>query len=121
MSFVQKIIGFAFAGMLAMSGWGALVDNLGLIGGVLAALLIIYPMWLMNHYNNLTDQADDAAFVDMGLAIGVAGISRDIFLAGGDIGLLVDALPTLILVILGAATGGFVAAQIEKRRERGAE
>lgn len=119
MNFVQRIIGFAFAGMLAMSGWGAFVDNLGLIGGVLAALLIIFPMWLMNHYNNVTLQEADAGFVDMGLAIGVAGIARDVFMAG-DVGLFVDALPTLIIVILGAATGGFVAALIEKNME-GAE
>jgi hypothetical protein len=121
MSFVQKVIGFAFAGMLAMTGWDGLVGNLGLIGGILAGLLIIFPMWLMNHYTNLTDQADDAAFVDMGLAIGVTGLARDFFMAGGDISVVTDAFPTLILVILGAATGGFVAAQIEKRRERGAE
>lgn len=120
MSFVQRMIGYAFAGMLAMTGWGALADNLGLIGGVLAGLLIIFPMWLMNHYNNLTLQEPDAAFVDMGLAIGVTGVARDIFMSG-DAGVFVDALPTFILVILGAAAGGFMAAQFELRKERGAE
>lgn len=116
LTFTQKVIVYMIAGMIVMTGWDGMVGNLGLIGGVLAALLIIFPMWAMNHYKNVSLQADDSAFVDIGLAIGITGIARDAFMAA-DFGVVVDALPTILLVILGAATGGFVAARIETRLE----
>lgn len=66
----------------------------------------------MNHYLNLTGNEDDAAFVDMGLAIGVCGIARDSFMQGASV--FSDALPTIALVIVGAVIGGIVAAAFEK-------
>lgn len=116
LTFIQKVIVYMIAGMIVMTGWDGMVDNLGLIGGVLAGLLIIFPMWTMNHYKNVSSQADDEAFVDIGLAIGVTGVARDAFMAA-DFGVVIDALPTIFFVILGAVAGGFVAARIETTLE----
>ena len=118
MKFLRAFIGYMIAGSLVMAVWGEL-DSVGIFGGYLAALIIIGPMWFMNHYVNLVGNPDDAAFVDMGLAIGVAGIFRDVFL--NDVSALTGALPTIGMVALGAICGGLVAAAIEKNMAKDAE
>lgn len=104
-------MGYCIAGMIVMSVWSQL-GTYGIFGGFLAAVIIIGPMWYMNHYINLTGNEDDAAFVDMGLAIAVCGIMRDTFIQGGHA--FVSSLPTILLVIVGATLGGITAAFIEK-------
>lgn len=111
MKFIRGLVGYTIAGMLVMAVWGQL-GAFGIFGGYLAALIIIGPMWFMNHFVNLVGNKDDAAFVDMGLAIGVCGIMRDTFMNGTES--LVSSLPTIGLVVVGAILGGIVAAAFEK-------
>lgn len=103
--------------MLVMSIWDALVIPYGPIGGFFAAVIIIGPMWYMNHYHGLIYDAPGSDFVDMGLGIGMAGVARDFFMSNMDWGLLGDTLPTLGLVALGAILGGLLAASFEKSME----
>ena len=116
MKFLRSSIGFMIAGMIVMSVWGAFGNAYGIVGGYFAAFIIIGPMWFMNHYNGLIYQEEDSAFVDMGLGIAVCGIFRDAFMFGFD--KVAHSVPTLLLVALGAALGGFVAAKIEEDMER---
>ncbi len=111
MKFFRSFVGYCIAGMIVMAVWSQL-GTYGIFGGYLAAIIIIGPMWYMNHYINLTGNEDDAAFVDMGLAIAVCGIMRDTFIQGGDA--FSTSLPTILLVGCGAALGGITAAFIEK-------
>lgn len=111
MKFIRGLVGYTIAGMLVMAVWGQL-GAFGIFGGYLAALIIIGPMWFMNHFVNLVGNEADAAFVDMGLAIGVCGIMRDTFMNGTES--LVSSLPTISLVAIGAIIGGIVAAAVEK-------
>ncbi|MFP7297044.1 Lin0368 family putative glycerol transporter subunit [Neobacillus niacini] len=112
MKFSRGVIGYCIAGMIVMSVWGPLSSKYGLMGGVLAAFFIIGPMWYMNHYVGLIDHEDDSAFVDMGLGIAICGMMRDFFMNGSST--LVDSLPTILLVTVGAVAGGVAAAYIEK-------
>jgi len=112
MRFFRGVIGYCIAGMIVMSVWGAIAGKYGILGGVIAAFLIIGPMWFMNHYVGLIENPSDASFVDMALGIAIAGTTRDFFLVGSSS--LVEALPTLSLVIVGATLGGVCAALIEK-------
>lgn len=112
MKFIRSFIGYMIAGVLVMAVWGQLTEAGGIFGGYLAATILVGPLWFMNHYINLVDNKNDAAFVDMGLAIGICGIFRDMFLTGTQS--FVDSLPTILLVSLGAVVGGLVAAAIEK-------
>lgn len=112
MKFFKSTIGYMIAGMLVMSVWDEFADAYGIFGGFFAAFIIIGPMWFMNHYIELIDQSEGAAFVDMALGIGIAGIFRDVFMLGTSE--LVASLPTLLLVILGGALGGLAAGFIEK-------
>ncbi|MBX8935535.1 Lin0368 family putative glycerol transporter subunit [Enterococcus gilvus] len=111
MKFLRSMVGYMIAGTIVMSVWNEL-GSFGIFGGYLAAGIIIGPMWFMNHYLNLTGNEDDAAFVDMGLAIGVCGIARDSFMHGASA--FSASLPTIALVVVGAALGGIVAAAFEK-------
>lgn len=118
MKFLRAMIGYGIAGMLVMAVWGEL-GKFGIFGGFLAALIIIAPMWFMNHYVNLTGNEPDAAFVDMGLAIGVCGIMRDTFMNGAES--FTSSLPTMGLVIAGAVLGGITAAAVEKSMAKEAD
>lgn len=112
MLFLRSTIGYFIAGLFVMAVWGALWNTYGMLGGFVAGLIIIGPMWYMNHYVGLIQQDDDAAFVDIAMGIAVAGTMRDSFMNGFDT--LVDSFPTLALVIVGGILGGTVAALIEK-------
>lgn len=112
MRFTRGVIGYCIAGMIVMSVWGPLASNYGILGGFVAAFIIIGPMWYMNHYVGLIEHDDDSAFVDMGLGVAICGTMRDFFMIGSDA--VVDSLPTLSLVAIGAVAGGVVAAYIEK-------
>lgn len=112
MKLFRAILGYAIAGILVMSVWGGFSDAAGFIGGYAGAIVLIGPLWFMNHYLNLVNNKSNAAFVDMGLAIAVCGIFRDLFTHG--MTSLIQSMPTIILVILGGALGGIIASAVEK-------
>lgn len=120
MKFLRAVLGYAIAGMIVMSVWGAFagVEGFGIIGGWLAAFAIIGPMWFMNHFLGLIHHDADSGFVDMGLGIGFVGLFRDTFGPGG-MDAFMAALPTLGLVAVGAILGGLVAAKVEENMEKG--
>lgn len=127
MKHVGTIIGTCIAGMLVMSVWGAFVtsvENGGIMAGWFAALIIIGPMWMLNHYIGIIN--NDGAFVDMALGIGIAGVMRDYFTIGwaekfGAAGTaLTQSLPTIFWVCLGGALGGAAAVMLEKHMQKAA-
>ena len=111
MKWLRSLLGYTIAGTIVMSVWSEM-GSYGIFGGYAAAIIIIGPLWFLNHYLDLSDNSSDASFVDIGLAIGVAGIMRDTFINGS--AEFVSALPTIILVSIGAVLGGVCAAVIEK-------
>ncbi|WP_277631118.1 Lin0368 family putative glycerol transporter subunit [Atopococcus tabaci] len=119
MKFFRGMLGYMIAGMIVMSVWDGFAGPYGIAGGYAAAIIIIGPMWFMNHHVGLIHNPDTDAFVDMALGIGVTGIVRDIFLKGA--GEFVDTLPTLLLVTLGAVIAGFVAPAVERALEKEGE
>ncbi len=110
MKHVGTIIGTAIAGMFVMSVWGAFAGAYGIGGGWFAGFIIIGTMWFMNHWVGIIN--NDGAFVDMATGIGMAGFMRGVFEGGAGAG--AASLPTLLVVLLGGATGGFMAVQMEK-------
>jgi hypothetical protein len=114
MTFIRNAVGYGLAGLWAMSIWDALAASvLGLWGGWLAALIIIGTMWLLNHHFGLIRQARQAAFIDMAFGIALTGVARDVFLRQ-DLNALWRSLPTLAVVTLGGALGGYLAFQLER-------
>lgn len=112
MKFLRGTLGFMIVGLFVGGVWGVFADKYGIAGGWMAAVIIIGPMWFMNHHVGLIPNEDGAAFVDMGLGVGVACFMRDAFKLG--VSSAVDSMPTLLFVAVGAVIGGLVAAAIEK-------
>jgi hypothetical protein len=117
MKFLSATVTFFLAGMFVFTVWGSLMGaspGSGIWGGVGAAAVIIGSMWFLNHYLNLTHQDGAHSFVDMGLAIFVAGWLSDALPQVDTVGHLVASLPTVLFVAIGAALGGACAVLIEK-------
>lgn len=113
MKAIRSIIGFMLAPLFVMSVWGEFAAEWGVIGGWLAGLAIIGPLWFINHYLGLIPQDADASFVDLGLAVGIGGIAKGVFSGGGMDGLIAT-LPTIAVVVAGAVFGGILAGYITK-------
>ena len=113
MKFFGKLIGYMMAGLIVVGGFAELPDSIGPIGGILSAGLLVFAGWAMNHYVNLTTQDEDASFVDMGLAIATAALINDLLRSNGEL-TFTGTLPTILLVMAGAAVGGALAAIFER-------
>ncbi len=120
---------FAVTFTVLMS-WPKLVKDFGPIGGFMAAALIIGTFWLVNHKlpgfgfsTGLLNDADglpmqfslihqgnrgSAPWVDMGWAIAMGFIFADVLCApkGTRGGLLKEAFPRWVVIILGGIVGG---------------
>lgn len=112
MRFLRAMLGFLIAAVMVTTLWGEFVEFYGIVGGWIAAFIIIGPMWLMNHYLELIPNDKDAAFVDMGLGIAVCGVVKGTLIYGMS-GLLLS-LPTLAYVVIGAVVGAVTAVAVEK-------
>lgn len=113
LKFIKAVLGFMIAGMFVMSVWDAIAYEHGILGGYFASIIIIGPMWYLNHRLGLIDNKNGVAFVDMALGIGIAGIARDVFMKGTSE--MSDSFLTFVLVIFGGVLAGIVSAAIEKR------
>lgn len=111
MKHLGTILGTAIAGMFVMSVWGEFAGSYGIAGGWFAGFAIIGTMWFLNHFVGIHN--NDGAWVDMALGIGVAGTTKDLFL-GSPIS-STETLPTLAIVIIGGAVGGFTAYMLESK------
>jgi hypothetical protein len=72
-------------------------------------------MWYLNHFFGAMN--NEGAFIDQGMGIGTAGTFVAVF-QQNSIEPFVSALPTLLVVIIGAAVGGATAALLQKSKEQ---
>ena len=113
MPFFTSILGFLIAGIIPNTFWGIFINNFGILGGWLAAFVIIGTLWYVNHYIGLIENKTDSAFVDMGLGIAICSTTKDILISGT--GELINSLPTLAYVSIGGILGGVTAGLIKNR------
>lgn len=118
-SFIKSVIGFSAAAVVINTFWNYFPSRFGIKGGWLSALLLTGTMWYINHYKGLVNNKTDAAFVDMGLAIGLSLIVRDI-IKNGFIA-FEGSLPTLICVVIGGIAGGIIGGVLQKKQNGGNE
>lgn len=131
MKLLRSTIGYMIAGTIVMSVWGGVIEGLGTVGGILAGFLIIGLAWFLNHHIGLIYHGPNSGFVDLGLGVGLTGIFRDMWIGmlreGGSVatglGEVGKALPTLLIVVLGAIVGGYLAAMVERdlNRDKGGD
>jgi hypothetical protein len=111
--FLKSMLGFLLAAVVSNKLWAVVINQFGIKGGWISALIITGTLWYVNHYKGLINNEKDAAFVDMALGISVALIARDIFKHGGQA--FISSIPTFVLVTIGAVAGGTSAAVLEKK------
>lgn len=73
--YLSTFVGSAVCGGFAFGIWPELWKTYGLMGGWLAATLIIGIMWYMNHYNGAILNPPGKIWLDQGWCIGSAGIT----------------------------------------------
>lgn len=85
--------------LVSGGGSGHEPSHAGFVGdGMLqTAVLIIGPMWYLNHYRGLIYDALDSGFVDMGLAAGGGVLSADV-VGGNSLG---KATPKIVAILIG--------------------
>ena len=104
--YLSTFAGSAICGGFAFGIWPELWKTYGLMGGWLAATLIIGIMWYMNHYNGAILNPPGKIWLDQGWCIGSAGIAWGIVRFQGDITNFFYAVPTLVCCLDRRCTGG---------------
>ena len=119
-SIITTIFGAAFVAFFIAIVWGKLVELYGALGGLIGGGSIVGTFWIFNHKLpfgcGLIEQG--GPWVDMGLAV-FAGLFTASLLdrlrakkldptLPGTGGLLADAFPRLLAVILGGMAGGAI-------------
>lgn len=107
MKYVTTIIGSAICGALVFGIWPEMWKSYGIMGGWLAATIVISITWFMNHWLGTIRNPDGRIWVDQGWAVGSSGTAWAVVRFGAD---FVEAMPTLILCLIGGALGGIAAA-----------
>lgn len=111
--FIKSVVGFSSAAIIINKFWSYFPERFGLIGGWLSALILTGTMWYINHYKGMVSNKKDAAYVDMGLAIGLAIIVRDIINNGFTAA--EGSIFTLIYVLIGGIIGGIAGGIFQKK------
>lgn len=111
MKHLGTIIGAAIAGMFVFGVWGEFAGAYGIGGGWFAGFIIISTMAFMNHVIGVHN--NDGAWVDMAVGIGVAGTAKVMFVESS-FQVVTDAMPTMIIVMLGGIAGALVGAMMQK-------
>ena len=91
--YLSTFAGSAICGGFAFGIWPELWKTYGLMGGWLAATLIIGIMWYMNHYHGAILNPPGKIWLDQGWCIGSAGIAwgyHQLLLCGTHLNLLSD-------------------------------
>ena len=75
MRLVSSFIGSAICGALGFGIWPEMWKSYGIMGGWLAATILISIAWYMNHWLGVIDNPSGKIWVDQGFAVCSAGIA----------------------------------------------
>jgi hypothetical protein len=99
--------GFVFAFVLNIL-WGKLVENVGILGGFIAAAFIVGGSWIMNHGAGFIVQGNAAPWVDQAWSVGIGGLAFGIVSKAN----IRKSIPTIIASLIGGTLAGFILAQM---------
>ncbi|MBF6978540.1 hypothetical protein IU403_05185 [Aerococcaceae bacterium zg-BR22] len=109
---ILSVIGYVLSSIFVMVVWGEFYQHYSLLGGLIAAGLIIGLFYYINHQLNLVNNQSDSVFIDMAVSIGLSAIVRDCLMYGWEG--LNQSFPTIIIVIVGGVLGAIVAFWLEE-------
>jgi hypothetical protein len=107
----STIIGSAICGALVFAIWPEMWKSYGIMGGWLAATILISIAWYMNHWLGVIDNPCGKIWVDQGFAVCSAGIAWAIVRFDA---VPLRCLPTLICLAIGGALAGWAAVHVKK-------
>lgn len=106
MKFFKAVLGYFLAGIVIVVFWSKIVDIFGIVGGWVSALVLIGPLWYINHYKSLILHDDEEVFIDMGLAIATTTVVISILKVKKNmIFSIYESFPTLFFLAIGAILG----------------
>jgi hypothetical protein len=111
--YVSTMIGAAIIGAMGFSIWPVLWQTFGVMGGYMAAVLVVTVAWYLNHRCGLMYNAPGAAWVDMAWGIAIGGVAWALVRRGSPV-MLTRAFPTLACAVIGGALGGVAAEMVKK-------
>ena len=106
MKYVSMFIGAMITGALVFGIWPEMWKTYGIMGGWLAAVIIIGLCWFMNHWLGLFSNPDRSIWIDQGMPIAAAGIAWAKVRFGAD---FTHCLPTFCFLVIGGILGGVAA------------
>ncbi len=116
MKYVSSIAGSAVLGALVFGIWPEMWMSYGIAGGWFAATILVSIAWYMNHRLEIIHNPADEAWVDMGWAVGAAGVGWAMVRSYPDC-TLTKAAPTLVFVLIGAGLAGALAQKIKEQNK----
>ena len=105
---VPTLVGAMIVGSLVFGIWPEMWKTYGLIGGWMAGGMLIGTAWFMNHLLGIIENPDGEVFIDMGFAVGGAGMGWSLMRFYPTVS-FTKALPTLFLVVVGGVIAGCLA------------
>lgn len=106
MNFLKSLVGYFLAGVIIVILWGKLVNIFGIVGGWIAGLTLVGPLWYFIHHKNFVFHKNDGIFIDMGLAIAITTMTVSILKIKSNFWIsLSHSIPTLVFLALGAVLG----------------
>ena len=118
MKLFGTFIGSAICGALVFGIWPEMWKSYGIMGGWLAATILVSISWYMNHWLGTIKNPSGKIWVDQGWAICAAGIAWGMVRFGAQ---FVQCLPTLICCLIGGVLAGLAAKYVKKQLPRYAE
>jgi hypothetical protein len=119
MMYLSSAIGAAILGALVFGIWPEMWMSYGIFGGWTAATILVSIGWYMNHRLGVIHNPAGQAWVDMGWAVGAAGVGWALVRFYPDCQFS-KAVPTLVCCLIGGGIAG-VLAELVKRRNRNFE
>ncbi len=112
MKFFKSLIGFILAGVIFNKLWSIFTQNFGIFGGWIAALVLVGPLWFLNHYIGLIANDEEHAFLDMAFGVAIANLTYEFLTKGAND--FSKSIPTFLCVIIGSILGGIFSSFVEK-------
>lgn len=117
MKYVSAFIGAMILGTMTYGIWPEMWMSYGIVGGWLSATILIGTGWYMCHWLEIIPNRDGGVWVDMGFAIGAAGISWSMVRFYPDCE-FTKAIPTFVFCVIGGGLAGVVAALVKKSNRK---
>lgn len=122
----STFIGSAICGALVFAIWPEMWKSYGIMGGWLAATILISICWYMNHWLGIIDNPQGKIWVDQGWAVLAAGVAWALVRfpetswssAGDKFQQFLKCLPTVLCCFIGGGLAGIAAAYVKKHNPR---